>query len=176
MILDLMIWSPVIVGLILLLIGKNATSLSYWLSLTTSLLVFGMSMYALSMFKTDQVGMQFELIASWIVRQFQNEYNPIHFHGGHLSGAGYIKLPNTFGSSFQKGKSNQHGNINFVHGTGQFMSKGSISYKPKIGDFYIFPNYLYHSVNPFFGKGERRSVSFNAKIDEKIYNVYSSDY
>ena len=68
MILDLMIWSPVIVGLILLLIGKNAKSLSYWLSLTTSLLVFGMSMYALSMFKTDQVGIQFELIAPWIER------------------------------------------------------------------------------------------------------------
>ena len=68
MILDLMIWSPVIVGLILLLIGKNATSLSYWLSLTTSLLVFGMSMYALSMFKTDQVGIQFELIAPWVER------------------------------------------------------------------------------------------------------------
>ena len=68
MILDLMIWSPVIVGLILLLIGKNATSLSYWLSLATSLLVFGMSMYALSMFKTDQVGIQFELIAPWIER------------------------------------------------------------------------------------------------------------
>ena len=68
MILDLMIWSPVIVGLILLLIGKNATSLSYWLSLTTSLLVFGMSMYALSMFKADQVGIQFELIAPWIER------------------------------------------------------------------------------------------------------------
>ena len=68
MILDLMIWPPVIVGLILLLIGKNATSLSYWLSLTTSLLVFGMSMYALSMFKTDQVGIQFELIAPWIER------------------------------------------------------------------------------------------------------------
>ena len=68
MILDLMIWSPVIVGLILLLIGKNATSLSYWLSLTASLLVFGMSIYALSMFKTDQVGIQFELIAPWIER------------------------------------------------------------------------------------------------------------
>ena len=68
MILDLMIWSPVIVGLIILLIGKNATSLSFWLSLTTSLLVFGMSMYALSMFKTDQVGIQFELIAPWIER------------------------------------------------------------------------------------------------------------
>ena len=68
MILDLMIWSPVIVGLILLLIGKNATSLSYWLSLTTSLLVFGMSMYALSMFKTDQFGIQFELIVPWIER------------------------------------------------------------------------------------------------------------
>ena len=76
MILDLMIWSPVIVGLILLLIGKNATSLSYWLSLTTSLLVFGMSMYALSMFKTDQVGIQFELIAPWIERFI------INFHIG----------------------------------------------------------------------------------------------
>ncbi len=68
MIIDLMIWSPVIVGLILLLIGKNTASLSYWISLATSLLVFGMSMYALSMFKTDQVGIQFELIAPWIER------------------------------------------------------------------------------------------------------------
>ena len=62
--------------------------------------------------------------------------------------------------------------INQLGGVRQFMNNGHISYKPKIGDFYIFPNYLYHSVNPFFGPGERRSISFNALIDDKIYNVY----
>ena len=29
----------------------------------------------------------------WIVRQYKNEYNPVHFHGGHISGVGYLKIP-----------------------------------------------------------------------------------
>tara|TARA_Y100001970_G_scaffold170752_1_gene208707 strand:- start:10175 stop:10813 length:639 start_codon:yes stop_codon:yes gene_type:complete len=116
---------------------------------------------------------KFELINAWIVRQFENEYNPIHYHSGHISGAGYIMLPDSFGDSFQKTKKrNTNGNINFTYGVKQFMNNGHISYKPKVGDFYIFPNYLFHSVNPFFGPGERRSISFNAFIDDKIYNVY----
>ena len=32
---------------------------------------------------------KFEIIQTWIVRQFQNEFNPIHWHGGHISGAGF---------------------------------------------------------------------------------------
>ena len=31
---------------------------------------------------------KFNIINSWIVRQFKNEYNPTHWHGGHISGAG----------------------------------------------------------------------------------------
>ena len=27
---------------------------------------------------------KFQIIKSWIVRQFKNEYNPIHFHAGHI--------------------------------------------------------------------------------------------
>ncbi|MDC3099267.1 hypothetical protein OA337_01725, partial [Candidatus Pelagibacter sp.] len=27
----------------------------------------------------------FEMIDSWVVRQFKNEYNPIHWHNGHIS-------------------------------------------------------------------------------------------
>ena len=115
---------------------------------------------------------KFKLIDAWVVRQFQNEYNPIHFHGGHISGVGYLQLPDNFGETIQENKKNVHGNINFVHGTHQFLSDGSLSIKPKIGDFYIFPNYLFHSVNPFTGPGERRSISFNAKIDDEIFNVY----
>ena len=115
---------------------------------------------------------RFDLIASWVVRQFENEYNPFHFHGGHISGAGYLKLPDSFGETIQENKKNIHGNINFFHGTQQFLSNGSISMKPKVGDFYIFPNYLFHSVNPFIGPGERRSISFNAKIDDEVFDVY----
>ena len=29
----------------------------------------------------------------WVVRQFKNEYNPIHFHDGDISGVGYLKIP-----------------------------------------------------------------------------------
>ena len=47
---------------------------------------------------------KFEMIESWVVRQFKNEYNPIHWHGGHISGAGFLKLPKTFGTHVQDKK------------------------------------------------------------------------
>ena len=50
---------------------------------------------------------QFHLISSWIVRQFKNEYNPTHWHGGHVSGVGYIKVPKTLGPTTQKEKKNK---------------------------------------------------------------------
>ena len=115
---------------------------------------------------------EFNIISSWIVRQFENEYNPIHWHGGHISGVGYLKLPESFGETFQSVKKNNvNGNLSLIHGSKMFNSSSIINIKPKIGDFYFFPNYMMHSVFPFYGKDERRSVSFNAKIDDKIYNT-----
>ena len=32
---------------------------------------------------------KFKIRKSWIVRQFKNEYNPTHWHSGHISGAGF---------------------------------------------------------------------------------------
>ena len=124
---------------------------------------------------TEKKVTKFHLISCWVVRQFQNEYNPTHWHSGHISGAGYLKLPDVFGSQIQSEKTtkNVNGNINFVHGTRQFLSTPFISKKPQLGKMFIFPNYLMHSVNPFYGKGERRSISFNANINEEIYDVYS---
>ena len=125
--------------------------------------------------QTEKKVTKFDIIRVWIVRQFQNEYNPIHMHGGHISGAGYLKLPDDFGSSIQPEKQvNVNGKINFVYGTRQFLSNSMISQKPEVGKMFIFPNYLMHSVYPFYGKGERRSISFNATIDENIYDVYSA--
>jgi hypothetical protein len=119
---------------------------------------------------------KFQLISSWIVRQFKNEYNPIHTHGGHLSGVGYLKVPERFGDYEQKTKvANQNGMLTLIHGSRTFMSESTFSIKPKVGDFYFFPNYLMHTVYPFVGTDdERRSVSFNALIDDEIYNVFKN--
>jgi uncharacterized protein (TIGR02466 family) len=119
---------------------------------------------------------KFEIQESWIVRQFKNEYNPIHYHGGHISGVGYLKTPKNFGEYQQSSKRvNRNGQIVLVHGNRMFNSKATININPIVGDFYLFPNYLMHTVYPFSGNDdERRSISFNAEIDDEIYNVYSS--
>ena len=43
----------------------------------------------------------FNIISTWIVRQFKNEYNPTHWHGGHISCAGFLKLPKNLGKHKQ---------------------------------------------------------------------------
>ncbi len=118
----------------------------------------------------------FDLIKSWVVRQFKNEYNPIHWHGGHISGAGYLKLPKTFGETYQKNKlANMNGTLQLIHGSRAFLSNSKLVIHPKVGDFYFFPHYLMHTVSPFVGSDEeRRSISFNAHIDEKIFDVFGS--
>ena len=117
---------------------------------------------------------KFTLIGSWVVRQFQNEYNPLHYHGGHISGVGYLKVPKNLGGTFQEDKrNNNNGEIHLVHGSRQFLSDAIFKIKPKVGNFYFFPNYLLHTVYPFYAENEeRRSISFNATIDEEIYDVY----
>ena len=117
---------------------------------------------------------KFNIIASWVVRQFKNEYNPTHWHSGHISGVGYLKVPNTLGKSTQKNKIiNPNGQLQLIHGSRQFLSQSTIDITPKVGDFYFFPNYLMHSVSPFTDSNdERRSISFNAEIDDNIYDVY----
>ena len=118
---------------------------------------------------------KFNLRESWIVRQFENEYNPTHWHSGHISGAGFLKLPNSFGDHKQKkiNTSYSGGYLQLIHGSKMFMCDSLLEIKPEVGDFYFFPNYLMHAVFPFKdSKEERRSISFNASIDENIYNVY----
>ena len=60
-----------------------------------------------------------------------------------------------------------------MHGSRQFLSDSISTHKPEVGKMFIFPNYLMHSVNPFYGDGERRSISFNANVNHEIYDVYS---
>jgi len=125
--------------------------------------------------ETNKDVKNFEIKNSWIVRQFQNEYNPTHWHGGHISGAGFLKVPSSMGSHSQKGKNLAYrgGNLQLIHGSRMFLCHSTIDLVPTVGDFYFFPNYLMHTVFPFKDtEEERRSISFNAVIDDEIYNVY----
>ena len=118
---------------------------------------------------------KFNLIDSWVVRQFKDEYNPVHWHGGHVSGAGFLKVPETLGMHVQDKGNKEYvgGTLNFIHGSRQFLSNSKLKIIPEEGDFYFFPHYLMHTVYPFKGSNEeRRSISFNAFIDESIFNVH----
>ena len=89
---------------------------------------------------TEEKITKFEMIETWVVRQFKNEYNPIHWHSGHISGAGFLKLPKTFGSHFQEKKDKNYvgGTLNFIHGSKQFLSDSKFKVTPEVGDFYFF--------------------------------------
>ena len=128
-------------------------------------------------FATGKKINKFEMLTSWIVRQFENEYNPIHWHTGHISGVGYLKMPKSLGKPLQKSKvQNPNGQIALVHGNKMFLSEPVIKFKPEVGNFYLFPNYMMHTVYPFSNsKEERRSISFNARIDDEVYNVYGNE-
>ena len=105
----------------------------------------------------------------WVVSQFSHEYNPVHYHDGHVSGVGYLKIPN-----FNNNKKNlrTNGTIDFINGNKMFLNNSIFNHNPKVGDVILFPNYLMHTAYPFTSNGERRSFSFNAEIDSNIANVF----
>ena len=107
----------------------------------------------------------------WIVRQFKNEYNPIHFHSGDISGVGYLNIPKNITQGNKKLKTN--GTIDFIHGSKSFLNNSIFNLNPKVGDLILFPNYLMHTAYPFKIDGERRSFSFNLSIDKKTKDVFS---
>ena len=107
----------------------------------------------------------------WVVRQFKNEYNPIHFHSGNISGVGYLKIPKNINKSRKRLKTN--GTIDFINGTKTFLSNSLFNHNPKVGDMILFPNNLMHTAYPFKREGERRSFSFNIDIDKKTFDIFN---
>jgi len=117
---------------------------------------------------------KFLILNVWVIRQFKNEYNPVHYHEGHISGVGYLKIPKFFNKEkrIHKKKLKTDGTIDFIYGSRNFLNKSIYNHHPQVSDILLFPNYLMHTAYPFSSNGERRSFSFNAKIDETISNVF----
>ena len=103
---------------------------------------------------------------AWINSQYENEYNPVHYHPGcTLSAVIYLKVPKFNDREIHKNtkKENIDGCICFINKTVEHtaLERSTITVMPKEGDLYIWPSKLLHCVYPFQGPGERRSIAFN---------------
>ena len=112
-----------------------------------------------------------QMLSMWIISQKDNEYNPCHVHTEcALSTVMYLKIPEYLPS--RKSHRNDDGAINFT-GPGTkdpHWGNPTITIQPQVVDFFIFSASQQHFVYPFRtpdGKGERRSVSFNAVFSNK---------
>ena len=114
---------------------------------------------------------QVTLNSMWIVEQQPGEYNPIHVHTScDISSVMYLKTPNFLPS--QKTERDDDGAIVFLGAAGQSggqLKTNSIKVKPKVGQFFIFPSHMQHTVYPYKTNDDfaRRSVSFNASFEYK---------
>jgi hypothetical protein len=105
--------------------------------------------------------------AVWVVSQYANTASPMHFHSGDVAGILYLKTPflepSQASDNYLLGR--RRGEITFLHSGRQFLSRSVISFVPVVGDLYLFPAWLLHGVEPFDALGERRSLSFNTRLD-----------
>ncbi len=111
-----------------------------------------------------------QMKSCWVISQWEGEYNPIHIHTEcQMSTVMYLKIPEFLPST--KPERDDDGCIMFIGGAGggSRLTRNLLKVKPKVGDLFIFPAHLQHTVYPFRTDGdfERRSVSFNADFISK---------
>ena len=108
-----------------------------------------------------------KIVSCWTVHQFENEFNPIHAHSNcKVSAVLHIKYPEKTEPPIKP--LDLDGNLIFTGmGAADPFSTSpifNVRVEKMIGWLHIFPSTLGHSVYPFKGKGERRSLSFNADM------------
>ena len=136
------------------------------------------------------------VVSAWTVHQFENEYNPIHNHANcKISAVMHLKFPENVeparkGHTTTDDESGLDGNLVFT-GMGaadEWCTAPVLNVNAAtVGMLHLFPSTLGHAVYPFRGKGERRSLSFNADViskkqveaiaeQEKIERNFAKDY
>lgn len=99
----------------------------------------------------------------WINRQHQYETNPEHKHDGDLSFVLYLQVPEELRQEHNqyRGQGPGPGSIQFRYGEYLDWVINVQSFFPRVGQLFIFPAELSHSVTPFKSDVERISVSGN---------------
>ena len=131
----------------------------------------------------------YQIRKMWSIHSYAGDYNPMHEHGT-TSGRGvsmiaFLKVPPQIAEleeKFINPDENEHGNLQHgnsgaTDGVTQFIWDMNSMYDaprfkhptyahvyPQVGKVCVFPIWLHHQVSPFFGEGERRTMSCNIDI------------
>ena len=153
-------------------IGKDGTVYNFFMEMIGKYVQHCTAQQATSIDieKVKNVEWLTQMKSCWIISQWESEYNPIHIHTEcQMSTVMYLKIPEFLPST--KPERDDDGNIMFIGGAGNpsQLTRNLLKVKPVVGDFFIFPAHLQHTVYPFKTDGdfERRSVSFNADFINK---------
>jgi len=117
-----------------------------------------------------------EVDSMWTVHSYSGDYNPPHEHFvPTITGVScilYLKTPDQIKPSHVQGNPDGHTRLSW----GDYDSSQDLQmlrpwqatyYYPEVGKLIMFPVWMKHSVNPFYGDGERRTLSANIKINEE---------
>ena len=131
----------------------------------------------------------------WTVHSYEGDYNPVHDHGTRtqmgLSCIMYLKVPPQI--SALDNPSEEFGGLNQSSGAVDgftYLTWGTNGVrdvnmlrpiteeyvKPEVGTMLMFPAWLRHGVNPFFGEGERRTMSANINVAPKTKEISEKGY
>ena len=113
------------------------------------------------------------LAQAWINEMKSGEYNPLHFHESPdaevgLSSVLMLKRPDWYGGEASREEQPANGWLEFTGGDQSILSIPQIRVDAQVGEFYVFPFTLLHSVYPFNSTDEvRRTLSYNCDLFKK---------
>ena len=113
-----------------------------------------------------------QMLTMWIISQQPGEYNPMHIHTQcTISSVMYLKVPKMLPSR-KEHRPIDDGSILFTSNASRDVdfSVPNITYRPAVGDFFMFGAQQQHAVYPYRceeGDPDRRSISFNAVFQSK---------
>lgn len=101
------------------------------------------------------------LLAVWINYMKKGEFNPLHYHDGHITFVIYLQVPESLKKESYLGSGAKPGSIIFNYGEPIHNFIIDHAFTPEERKIFIFPSQLRHTVYPFRSDETRISVSGN---------------
>ena len=118
----------------------------------------------------EKLSITIRLSSIWVNEMYANEYNPIHTHSSKFSKIGLssvmiLKLPSDYGKEYSRPDRPLNGQLQFAGSSGGQFAFTDFRPEVKVGDFYVFPYDMRHTVYPFnTTKEHRRTLAANVDV------------
>ena len=118
----------------------------------------------------EKLAITIRLSSIWVNEMYANEYNPVHTHSSRFSRIGLssvmiLKLPSDYGEEYSRPDNPLNGQLQFVGNSGGQFAFTDFRPEVKVGDFYVFPYDMRHTVYPFnTTKEHRRTLAANVDV------------